>query len=318
MAWIESHQELARHPKTRKLSRKLGISVPAAIGHLHLLWWWALDYAQDGNLSVFESEDVADAMEWPHESSIQLLTALVESEFVDNVDGNLMLHDWFDYAGRLVDKREQNRERKRKSRAKSAVIEGGHAPVTRPSQGQGTENEGSHRATVPNSTEPNNTIPNQTKTTTTSGGALPNPFRLFESEGFGTISSVIADRMNVMIADYGERWVCEAMKAAVVAGKRNLTYVDGILKRYQSEGVDEPWKVEKPVSRNIGNDRTRPGGKPKIDIVSKTHQSQPMSEQEIRELCDVMHRSNGKAPPSEEEYREFIAVMQGKEPVTQC
>src|SRR5687767_5633894 len=53
MAWIESHQEIARHPKTRKLARLLGGSVPTAIGHLHLLWWWAVDYAEDGWLGKY-------------------------------------------------------------------------------------------------------------------------------------------------------------------------------------------------------------------------------------------------------------------------
>ena len=53
MAWIESHQELANHPKTKRFKRALGISTPQAIGHLHLLWWWALDYAQDGSLAAF-------------------------------------------------------------------------------------------------------------------------------------------------------------------------------------------------------------------------------------------------------------------------
>lgn len=51
MAWLRSHQELARHPKVKRLSRQLNISLPQAIGHLHLLWWWCMDYAQDGDLT---------------------------------------------------------------------------------------------------------------------------------------------------------------------------------------------------------------------------------------------------------------------------
>jgi hypothetical protein len=64
MPWIESHTELARHPKTLRLARRLGVSLPAAIGHLHLLWWWALEYAPDGNLAVFSDEEVAQACCW--------------------------------------------------------------------------------------------------------------------------------------------------------------------------------------------------------------------------------------------------------------
>lgn len=61
MAWIESHQQLARHPKTLRLARRLAVSVPAAIGHLQLLWWWAYDYAPEGDLSRFADDEIADA-----------------------------------------------------------------------------------------------------------------------------------------------------------------------------------------------------------------------------------------------------------------
>src|SRR5690606_8612438 len=48
------------------------------------------------------------------------------------------------------------------------------------------------------------------------------PFRLFESEGFGTISSFIADNIQDMIDTYGVVWVCEAMREAVLQNKRKL------------------------------------------------------------------------------------------------
>jgi len=47
MAWIKSEQALATHPKLLLLSKDIGVSVPQTVGHLHLLWWWALDYCQD-------------------------------------------------------------------------------------------------------------------------------------------------------------------------------------------------------------------------------------------------------------------------------
>src|SRR5450756_2179828 len=62
--WIKSHQSLRTHPKTRKLARRLDVRVPEAIGTLHCLWWWAVDYAEDGDLSKFDHDDIADACEW--------------------------------------------------------------------------------------------------------------------------------------------------------------------------------------------------------------------------------------------------------------
>ena len=83
MAWIESHQEVGRHPKTKKLARLLGISLPTAVGYLHYLWWWALDFAQDGTLDRYETDDIADAMQWDGDAD-ELVTALVKSGYIDN------------------------------------------------------------------------------------------------------------------------------------------------------------------------------------------------------------------------------------------
>ena len=122
MAWIESHQELARHPKTLRLARLLGTSVPSVIGHLQLLWWWAMDFAQDGSLDGFDAEEVAQAMLW--EGSPDLLwSSLVGARFVDvDENGGASIHDWADYAGRLIEKRRADAERKRMSRGRPADV----------------------------------------------------------------------------------------------------------------------------------------------------------------------------------------------------
>lgn len=119
MAWIKSNEELGHHPKMKKLARLLSISWPEAIGYLHYLWWWALNYAQDGDLTKYEPGDIADAVFWTKEPK-ELVDALIESGFLDLAeDGELSIHDWFDYTGDLFVKREANRERMRKARAKA-------------------------------------------------------------------------------------------------------------------------------------------------------------------------------------------------------
>lgn len=120
MAWIESHQELGRHPKTKRLARAAGIGIPAAIGHLHLLWWWAMDFAQDGELTNYTDEDIADAAIWDGIAH-EFMNALIEAGFIDGTEGNRRIHDWWEYAGRLIDKREQNRERMKRARAAKAA-----------------------------------------------------------------------------------------------------------------------------------------------------------------------------------------------------
>ncbi|MBN8711667.1 MAG: hypothetical protein J0I10_20015 [Verrucomicrobia bacterium] len=118
MAWIESHQEMARHPKTRRVAVRLGISKAAVIGHLHLLWWWTLDFAPDGDLSGFEAEEIASVAEWEGDAG-QFLQALLETGWLDE---GRRVHNWEDYAGRLVTLREENRERQRRCREKKRDV----------------------------------------------------------------------------------------------------------------------------------------------------------------------------------------------------
>lgn len=63
--------------------------------------------------------------------------------------------------------------------------------------------------------------------------------RLFESEGFGTISVTIRDKLCELLDDYGERWVVDAMKLSVVKGKRKLSFTEGVLKNWKADGRDE-------------------------------------------------------------------------------
>ena len=140
MAWLESHQTLANHPKTLKLARLLNVSRVTAVGHLHFLWWWALDYAQDGKLGKFDEFDIAVAADWQGEPAV-FLNGLIRAGFLDE-SGDI--HDWSEYAGRLVERRRADAERKRQARSKD---------VQRTSSGHPAD--GARNTTVPNTTEPN-------------------------------------------------------------------------------------------------------------------------------------------------------------------
>lgn len=122
MAWIESHQELARHPKTARLARLLGVSKPCAIGYLHLFWWWCMDYARDGDLSGFTPDEIADGALWEGDAT-HLVECLQSAGFVDGDK----VHDWHEYAGKLIQRRAADADRKRNSRAGNVhVTSAGH------------------------------------------------------------------------------------------------------------------------------------------------------------------------------------------------
>jgi hypothetical protein len=118
MAWLESHQTLADHPKRKRLSRLLGATKAATIGHLHLMWWWAMDYAQDGDLTRYTDDDLADAGGWDGDPGL-FVQSLIESGFI-TVERTV--HDWDDYAGRLIGQRSANAARMREARAKKKPV----------------------------------------------------------------------------------------------------------------------------------------------------------------------------------------------------
>lgn len=155
MAWIESHQTLAGHPKTRKLAHLLGVSKPTAIGHLHCLWWWALDYAPEGDLSRYDALDIALGAEWEDDAGT-LVDALVTVGFLDqDVDGTLVIHDWHDYAGKLIERKKANAERMRKARAS------GDGP-TNAAHDEDVQPRAAHVSSTYENVLSDQTIPNQT------------------------------------------------------------------------------------------------------------------------------------------------------------
>lgn len=154
MPWIESHTTLARHPKTLRLARHLGLSVPCAIGHLHLLWWWALEYAEAGDVSAFDAEEIALACQWDGAPDV-LLSGLRRAGFIEETGA---LHDWWDYAGKWIEQRKANAEKQRRWRdahkpvTSSPYIQAHNGDVTVTSPARTA-------ATVPNLTKPNPTKP---------------------------------------------------------------------------------------------------------------------------------------------------------------
>jgi hypothetical protein len=154
MAWIESHDALARHPKTRRAARALNISVPQMIGHLHCLWWWALEYAEG---AMWEDDPGA------------LVTALCQVGFLDmDTNGGLSIHDWAEYTGRLIAMREANAEKQRRWRETHRPGPKASPPprnVTDTSPTGGVHPNGYVTDTQPlrtGTTVPNQTVPNQT------------------------------------------------------------------------------------------------------------------------------------------------------------
>lgn len=126
MAWLEAHQELRDHPKIKRAARSLNITRPQMIGHMLCLWWWCLDYAQDGDLSLYDPVDIADAALWDGDPET-FVRALLECGPADragllvSADG-LRVNDWDEYGGKYITKRNQSRDRQRTYRTRNASV----------------------------------------------------------------------------------------------------------------------------------------------------------------------------------------------------
>ena len=130
MAWIESHEGLRSHPKTMKAARLLSIPIPQVIGHLHCFWWWALNYAEKGCMAKYDSADISDGAMWTGDPDL-FVKGLVDARFIDVREGQLVIHDWDEYIGRLMEIRERERARKSKW-VRNARGNSGENPMNEP------------------------------------------------------------------------------------------------------------------------------------------------------------------------------------------
>lgn len=109
MAWIESHQSLLKHKKTLRVVSILRVDQFKLIGHLHALWWWALDnIGSDGYLDDLSDFELASGAEWPGDPT-EFVAALTKAGFIEEGPEGRYLHDWHDYAGTFLGKREKKK-----------------------------------------------------------------------------------------------------------------------------------------------------------------------------------------------------------------
>ncbi len=100
MAWIESHTVLLRHRKVIETSRELRIRRSHLMGHLHALWHATLEQQEDGDLSSWSDEFIAESSDYPGEAS-QWVRLLQKHGWLND----RKIHDWIDYAGLFLTKK---------------------------------------------------------------------------------------------------------------------------------------------------------------------------------------------------------------------
>jgi len=89
----------------------------------------------------------------------EFVEALIYGGFIDRDGDELVLHDWYDYAGKLIGKRLEERERSRRRRQQAKKeTETTAGETAEPTAGRPADDQRSTVGTVPYRTVPNSTI----------------------------------------------------------------------------------------------------------------------------------------------------------------
>ena len=115
MIWLPVHTDLPRNIKLKRFSQMLNIKQAHAVGHLVMLWLWTLEVAPKGNLSAFTDAEIAEGGGWTQRDKGKFVAALIEAGFLEY---DYRIHDWQEYAGDLLYRREKDRLRKQAQRLK--------------------------------------------------------------------------------------------------------------------------------------------------------------------------------------------------------
>ncbi len=102
---------LPEHPKLLRLCSILKNDL--AGWYLVRLWRWAMQYAKDGDLSKFETDEIEAACGWRGGPG-RLLGALATCRFIDL--SPMKIHDWMEENGKWAAKAEADRRRKAEQR----------------------------------------------------------------------------------------------------------------------------------------------------------------------------------------------------------
>ena len=95
--WIESNTSLSRNRKFKKFRRSLDISIKESLGILHLLWHHVMELAEDGNITKWDAEDIADYCDYSGDPE-KLYKALLNNGFIDIKNNRKIVHDWWEHS----------------------------------------------------------------------------------------------------------------------------------------------------------------------------------------------------------------------------
>lgn len=216
-----------------------------------------MDFAEDGDLSAYSAEDIADAAEWQGDAE-RFANALVEAGFVDRTEAGWKLHDWEDYAGKLIERRRREAERKRKERGRPEDVQrtsGGQREESAPNHNHNnnhTEKVVDSLATLENQQHASRHSGAQRPVVDEPGEKITNRDLIAElGDAYRAIPGIPHSKgdyafIGRLYNDFGYDRVLEAINELayrVEAGHiptNPLVYLKGIVKRQEAEAASRP------------------------------------------------------------------------------
>lgn len=199
------------------LMKKLRLSRRDTVGLLAMLWDFACEFAPDGVIGRWTGGQIAEALEWPSDRTEELVTALVETGWLDSGGdaGSLTIHDWQDHCPDYI--------RKRLARRKSE--NGGQCPPLSAERRTTADNGGQCPPVQPSPTQPKESEIRARE---------PDPDLV--NLGFKCLGDC-ATHVAAWLESYPRDWVASAM---LLTKERNpgapIAYCRGVLESYQKQG----------------------------------------------------------------------------------
>ena len=277
LPWIQVYSNLAEHPKIYALVDRLGLRRNyEAVGIVVSLWLWAAKNAPNGDLSGYSERAIAAAVGIYGKKQKELCKSLLETGWLDlDEDGALWIHNWSRYAGRLMEivykNREQMKNRSRRYRSK-------HLITKEKLNLESETSRVSHALTGQDITEHNQTIsvcPPAVPSSSWSKKAL-----LELCQPRMTLSDSALEELLELSQGMEAAVLHRALDIAQDNGKLVWGYVKGILKNWQSEGIQTLAQVEQREQRRSAAARG-----------ASHQQSEQRSEAAAKELAAAVQRS---------------------------
>ena len=270
MAWFEFHAKVLRHRKTLRLASRLDVTRAHAAGILACIWGECIDQAEDGDLSDLEPAELEYWTDYP--DGARLLDALIETRWLDRDGDAVVVHDWYDYAGKYAEKRRADAERKRKSR------------VQRTSAGRPRDGAGTHPPThSTHSTNPPTTARARTRAreTTLVDGALE-----YQSGKSGV------SQRDGKSGKAKRPWKCLARLAA--SDLADASRLEEIAQQGQREGVLSGSEADRVFVFAAAARATREGANPPALFRSLCQERGPITHEDEDAGLRMMKRAQGQ------------------------